>query len=122
MGRAIGGAVVGYALWSVLWVGGSAAVTSFVPELGEPGTAITSVPLLLGFLVWSVVLSVSSGFVTAKIAQEKSVVAVRGVAAALLLTGIGVQVGSWSLMPVWYHIIFLALLVPMTVAGGRLAD
>ena len=40
-------------------------------------------------------------------------------AALLLVTGIPVQLGSWALLPVWYHLAFLIALVPMTVLGGR---
>ncbi len=35
-------------------------------------------------------------------------------------TGIAVQAGVWNLMPVWYQVAFLALLVPVSAVGGRL--
>ena len=38
----------------------------------------------------------------------------------LLATGIAVQLQYWSLLPIWYHLVFLVLLVPSTVAGGSL--
>ena len=38
----------------------------------------------------------------------------------LLATGIAIEVSSWELTPVWYHMVFLALLVPATVWGGML--
>jgi hypothetical protein len=40
-------------------------------------------------------------------------------ASLLLLTGIFVQASVWTLMPIWYHVPFLALLVPIAVIGGR---
>jgi hypothetical protein len=27
---------------------------------------------------------------------------------------------SWPYVPLWYHVVFTALLVPMTILGGRL--
>lgn len=39
----------------------------------------------------------------------------------LLLTGIGVQASVWTQMPVWYHLSFLVLVAPVTLAGARLA-
>ena len=48
-------------------------------------------------------------------------VIVIAMALLLLLTGVGVQLGVWPLMPVWYHLLFLALIVPVAVFGGRLA-
>jgi TRAP-type C4-dicarboxylate transport system permease small subunit len=38
----------------------------------------------------------------------------------LLAFGILVQVVAWNYMPIWYHLIFLALLIPMTMIGGKL--
>ncbi|MEM7413949.1 MAG: hypothetical protein AAF389_00545 [Gemmatimonadota bacterium] len=122
MGRVIGGALAGYALWSVLWVGGSALAARLFPDqivLGEP---TDSVPILLGYIVWSCVLSVAAGFVAARIGKERSASAVRGVAGLLLLTGIGVEVSAWALTPVWYHVVFLLLLVPLTLFGGKVAE
>lgn len=121
MGRTIGAVVAGYALWSVLWVGANGVLAQLMPEMIVPGTRIESVPLLVGYLVWSGILSVATGFVTARIARERSGAAVGGLAAALLLTGIGVEVSSWSVAPAWYHITFLLLLVPLTMLGGRMA-
>lgn len=121
MGRAIGAVIAGYALWSVLWVGANGVLAQLMPDVIVPGTRIESVPLLLGYIVWSGVLSVLAGFVTARIARERSRGAVGALAAALLLTGIGVEVSSWSIAPAWYHITFLVLLVPLTLFGGRLA-
>ncbi len=39
----------------------------------------------------------------------------------LLLTGIGVQASVRDLMPVWYHVVFLALLIPATIIAAKLA-
>jgi hypothetical protein len=36
-----------------------------------------------------------------------------------LLLGIGFEASAWNLMPVWYHLVFLALIIPATVMGGR---
>ena len=38
----------------------------------------------------------------------------------LLLFGAGVQAVAWSYIPIWYHIVFLALLVPLTILGGKM--
>ena len=37
-----------------------------------------------------------------------------------LVTGISFEVSYWGMTPVWYHIVFLALIVPATVWGGTL--
>jgi hypothetical protein len=40
--------------------------------------------------------------------------------AALLAIGILVQSQYWQLLPVWYHVIFLAGLLPVSLLGARL--
>jgi hypothetical protein len=40
----------------------------------------------------------------------------------LLLMGIGFEVSAWQLTPVWYHLVFLVLLVPAVLYGGRLRE
>ena len=37
-----------------------------------------------------------------------------------LVVGIGFEVSYWEMTPVWYHLVFLALIVPATVWGGIL--
>ena len=41
-------------------------------------------------------------------------------AALLLGTGVAVQIGVWTFMPTWYHLTFLALIVPASVMGGKM--
>jgi hypothetical protein len=119
MGRTIGAVVAGVVLWGVLWNGGSAGLgAAGVITVGEP---ITAVPVLLGLIAYSAGLSVLAGWVCAVIKDgPDAMTAVKGLAAVNLLIGIAVEVMYWSLMPVWYHLIFLALVVPMTLAGGRM--
>ncbi len=38
----------------------------------------------------------------------------------LLVTGVAVQWSVFQLMPIWYHIVFLALLIPLVQVGARL--
>ena len=42
-------------------------------------------------------------------------------AAILLAVGLYAEISYWTMLPVWYHLIFLVLLPPATIAGGRLA-
>ena len=117
MGRTIGAVVVGVVLWGLLWNGGNAAlVAAGVFTMGEP---ITGVGVLIGLLIYSAALSVLAGYVTAAVkAGPDAMMAVKALAGVNFAIGVVVEVMYWSLMPVWYHVIFLALVVPMTVLGG----
>lgn len=112
--------VVGYALWTALWLGGNALFFSELAAKAQAGEAITSAGTLLWVLLLSLVCSLAAGAVVGAISRSKAAVLTAGV--LLLLTGIAVQASAWSLMPVWYHLVFLALIVPVVLVGGRLPN
>jgi len=120
MGRKIAAAVVGYAVWSVIWLGGGQGVqTAFADSIGTDGT-VTATPPLITLLALSVVCSLLSGIIASKISGAAGNGGVIALCVLLLATGVGVQASVWEKMPVWYHTVFLLLLVPVTVAGGSL--
>ena len=121
--RAVLSAVGGYVVWTVLWLVGSAGIRVFWPdefgafEGGQPITAV--VPLLLGVAL-SVACSLAAGVTVATAAPRAVPRGLTVVAVLLLATGVGVQASVWTLMPVWYHLMFLGLLVPGCLFGARL--
>ncbi len=120
MVRAICGVIVGYAVWTVIWLGGGALLFKDLSATVAEGERVDSVGPLAGLLVLSIVCSLVGGLACGVIARPKANGSTLVLAALLLLTGIGVQASTWSTMPVWYHLSFLVLLVPMTMAGGRM--
>lgn len=119
-GRVVMGVVAGVVLWSVLWLGGNAVAVSAMPDLIATGERVDHLGVLLGYLGWSMILSVLAGYVTAALAELAAMRAVWILAFVLLAMGVFFETSSWDLTPTWYHIVFLALLVPMTVLGGRM--
>lgn len=130
MVRIILGVIAGFVVWSILWVGSDAVFSWISADWGKTSVEFReaaankspyalSSAVLIALLVKSFVVSVISGFIAASIAGErtKSTV-VLGI--LLLLFGIFVQVGYWNYMPLWYHFLFLFLLIPMTILGGKL--
>lgn len=86
-----------------------------------PNQPLTHVGILVSYIVYSVVLSVLAGLVTALAAgSERPMRAVAVLATLQLALGIVAEVSYWDLMPVWYHLVFLALVVPATLYGGTL--
>ncbi len=121
MGRVIVAVIVGYLIWTALWLGGNAILFAEAAEIIGAREAYTAAGPLAGVIALSVVCSLAAGLTAAAIAGTRARTAVLTVAALLLLTGIVVQAGAWNLMPVWYHLTFLTLIVPVVVIGGRLA-
>lgn len=119
-GRLILAVVAGAAVWAVLWNLGSQVAQAAFPEVLAPDRRITEYPALLGYIAFSVVLSVLAGFVTASTARSDPMRGVWVLAALQLALGLVFEISYWSLMPVWYHLVFLALIVPATVYGGAL--
>ena len=121
MMRTILAIIAGYVLWTILWLGGGAAIAAAFPgAFPEGGPFNATVPLLLT-LGLSIVCSFAAGVIATKLAVDVAR-AVWIMAILLLLTGIGVQASTWSQMPVWFHIPFLLLLVPICLLGRRAAE
>lgn len=119
-GRVALGVIAGAVLWAVLWVGGTGAARAALPELLDPARRLDHVGALLGFIAYSVVLSIAAGYLAAAVAKASAMRAAWILAVLQFGIGIAVEVSYWNLMPVWYHVVFLALLIPATVYGGRL--
>lgn len=125
------GVIAGFIAWSILWVGTDQVLRSASPDWygshqlgmeaamfnGEPFQADASI--LLISLLRSIVFSIAAGFLAAVIANENGR-APLWLGILLLAFGLIMQIAAWNYLPVWYHLVFLALLIPMSVVGGRL--
>jgi len=125
------GVIAGFVAWSILWVGSDQVLMTASPNWygahqlgfekaitnGESFTADTTI--LVMHLVRSAIVSIMSGFLAAFIAGEnRRAPMILGV--ALLLVGIAVEAYAWNYAPAWYHVLFVLLLIPMTMLGGKL--
>lgn len=120
MGRTIGAVVAGAVVWAVLWIGGNAGLAAAAPDIVVPGESLTHLPTLVGLVVFGAVLSVLAGYTTAAVKGSAPMGAVRALAALQLALGLFFELTSWELLPVWYHLVFLAMIVPATLWGGHL--
>lgn len=120
--RTILAIIIGYILWTTLWFAGNLTIFAEATEIAGAGQHYDKTGPLVGILVLSVVCSAAAGLTASVIAGRctRSWVAALILGLLLLLTGIGVQFGVWDLMPVWYHLTFLVLLLPVTFAASLL--
>jgi hypothetical protein len=129
--RIVVGVIGGFFAWAIAWVAGEQILSAVWPEgfgahqrafqaaieNGGPFTADTR--LLLTHIVLGSIVSVMSGFLAALIAGEnKRAPLILG--CLLLAFGLLKVVLSWPYVPIWYHVIITALLIPMTITGGKL--
>ena len=123
--------VVGFISWLIVWVGLEKIVSSLWPAFGThqaafqaaitDGGEFTADPImLLTHIVIGSIIAVMSGALAALVAGGNSY-APMFAGSLLLAMGIAKAVMSWPYVPIWYHIIFTAILLPMALLGGRLA-
>lgn len=124
------GVIVGFIGWSVLWIGSDPVIMWIFPWYKEGSEAFMSAVeakqpfevsfgILINSLIRSVIISLISGFLAVFISKEQSkTTLILGV--LLLLAGLSSEIFFWSYIPLWYHLSFLVLLIPMTILGGKL--
>lgn len=120
-GRAVGAVVVGAMVWAALWIGGNRVTQLAFPGIADPTQPLRHLGLLVGYIGYSVILSILAGWVTGVVRGRDPMTAVWVLAVLQLGLGIVAEVANWALLPVWYHLVFLALLVPSTLWGGLIA-
>ena len=121
MGRTILAVVISFVLWGILWIAAGVVVTAIAPNaFGEDGRTVTNSATLLLFIMVALVISVVAVWLTALVGRDSGRRAAMILAVLLLAVGLVVEITGWSYVPVWYHLVFLGLLVPATMAGAAL--
>ncbi len=131
MVRIVLGVIAGFFAWAIAWFGSEKVLSAIWPEwfgahqvafqaaIEHGGQFTADATILLIHIVLGSIVSVMSGFLAALIAGEnKRAPLILGF--LLLAFGLLKVVMSWSYVPIWYHVIFTAILLPMTIMGGRL--
>jgi hypothetical protein len=130
MVRIVLGVIAGFFSWAIAWFGSEKLVSAIWPAFGVHQRAFTEViknggqftadtSMLLTHIVIGTIVSVLAGYLAALTAGEnRRAPLVLGI--LLLAVGLLKAVMSWPYVPIWYHVIFTALLLPMAIVGGKL--
>ena len=131
MVRIVLGAIAGFFAWSIVWVGSEKILSAIWPEwygahqlafeaaIATGGQFTPDTTILLMNIVRGAIVSAMAGFLAALIAGEnKRSPLLLGF--MLLAFDLIIVVLSWKHVPIWYGVIFTAMLIPMTILGGRL--
>ena len=129
MVRIILGVIGGFIVWGLEWFGMERFISIFWPafaahqtafqdaiEHGSPFTPDSTI--LLVHVVLAALASLISGLLAALIAGENKLAPLI-VGVLLLAVGLMKAAMSWPYVPIWYHVLFTAVLLPMAVFGGR---
>lgn len=128
--RIVLGVVGGFIAWMILWVGIEKIISAIWPAFGAHQGAFEEViknggqftadtSALLTHIVLGSIVSVIAGALAALVAGENAR-APLFVGILLLVVGILKAVMSWQYVPIWYHIIFTLMLLPLAILGGKL--
>lgn len=118
MTRGIVAIIAAPIVWGLVRVPANQLILSFFPET-DAGNFSTTV--LIVSVVASFVYSIIAGMAATLLAPQGFSRIGLYAGLAVLLVGLGVQIGSWSMFPVWYHLVFLAALLPLCWVGSLLA-
>jgi len=128
--RIVLGVIVGFIGWLIVWVGVEKGLSAVWPAFGvhqkafedavkNGGSFSAETTMLLTHVVVGSIISVGAGALAALIAAENARAPLI-VGILLLLLGVMKAVMSWQYVPLWYHVIFTAILLPMAIVGGKL--
>ena len=131
MVRIVLGVIGGFIAWAIMWFGSEKILSAIWPEgfgahqrafeaaVAKGGQFTADTTILLMNIVRGSIVSVMSGFLAALIAGGNTR-APLVLGFLLLALGLLKVVMSWPYVPIWYHVIFTALLIPMAILGGKL--
>ena len=118
--RSILAVVAGSAVWTMMWLGSNAALMGLFPQWYGDGGRVESVPVLLFVILRSVIFSVIAGYITALVARRKGIKHALALGILQLALGLIATAQFYHAAPLWYHVVFLLLLIPANVLGGQL--
>jgi len=130
MVRIVLGVIAGFFAWPIVWVGSEKILSAIWPEgfgahqlafeaaVANGGQFTANTTLLLMHIVLGSMVSVMSGSLAALIAGENSR-APLVLGCLLVALGLLKAVMSWPYVPIWYHVLFTAILLPMAIIGGK---
>ena len=130
MGRIVLGVIAGFFAWLLVWIGSEKILSAIWPAFGahqrafeeaikNGGQFTADTGALLTHIVLGSIVSVMAGSLAALIAGENAR-APLVVGCLLVALGLLKAVMSWPYVPIWYHVVFTAILLPMAIIGGKL--
>ena len=130
MVRIVLGVIGGFIAWLIAWIGSEKILSAiwegfgahqraFEEAVKNGGEFTADTTMLITHIVLGSIVSVMSGSLATLIAGENTR-APLVLGFLLLAVGLLKAVMSWQYVPIWYHVIFTAILLPMAIMGGKL--
>jgi hypothetical protein len=118
--KGIAGVIGGLVAWFLIATIGNRVLRAAWPGYAEVEVSMTfTLGMLLARLVLGALSSLGAGLVAALI-TNRSGIAIKSLAGMLLILFIPVHYSLWERFTTWYHLVFLASLVVVTLLGALL--
>ena len=122
MARTTLGVIAGLAVWVTIVIAAGLIMRAAWADYARVADAMTfTVPMMVARLAIAALATLAMGLVTTLIAR-RSMRARLMPGVLLLVVFIPQHVMLWDKFPVWYHLTFLASLVPLAYLGGKIAS
>jgi len=118
--RSILAIIAGSVAWMVTALGMDALLMAIAPHWFSANGKVESVPLLLFMMAYSLSFSVLGGYVTALVARRKELQHALALGVLQFAMGFAATIKFFDTAPLWYHVLFLTLLIPAILIGGQL--
>jgi hypothetical protein len=119
MAKGILGVVAGLAAWVIVVIVAGPIMRLSWPAYASVADAMTfTLPMMVARLSIGALATLATGMATAAIDRSVLVRVIPGV--LLLIVFVPVHAMLWDKFPVWYHLIFLVSLVPLSYLGGTI--
>lgn len=115
------GTIAGLIGWFVLVTVIGGAMRASWPAYAAVADAMTfTLPMMIARLTIGAASLLIAAAIAARIAPGAATGWAIGI--VLLVMFVPIHVGIWDRFPIWYHLTFLLTLVPLSLAGSRLAS
>ncbi|MEW6129371.1 MAG: hypothetical protein AB1757_20190 [Acidobacteriota bacterium] len=118
--RSILAVIAGSVTWMITALGTDQLILNFFPHWFTAEGKTDKIGVLLLMMLYSLSFSVLGGFVTGILAKRDELKHAFFLGLLQFAMGLMATIQFWDMAPIWYHIIFMGLLIPANMFGGWL--
>lgn len=122
MARSVVAILVGFFLIGALATAGDVLVRQLVPSAYDPAGRMTSLPLLALTQAYVALFAITGCYVCARLAPHHPLRHAMILGVLGLLFNVYGSYARWNDVPVWFHVVGLALTLPYAYVGGWLRE
>ena len=111
-----------FILWIILWFGVNNVLAMLIPSRFNANGITESSAILFLLLVASIVIAAISGWILALVIGDSNRTLALTLGAFLFALALVLHINNWQDFPIWYHILFLILMIPSILFGNRIIE